>query len=261
MSCIYKITNAINGKQYVGQTKDFRRRKVQHLRAINSSAIASSIKKYGASAFQFEVVEYCDHAVVDEREVYWISELDTMYPNGYNLKTGGTAGNKFSAETRAKMSAKKLGKKFSAERRAKMVGRKFPRSLEYRKKISARQTGRIMSPASIAKTAAANRGQARPEEARRKTSEALKGRPIGPHSVERRAAIKAGMTAEGRERTIAALVAATTGKKRGPHSEEHREKIRAANLGQKRSPEARARMSESRKAYIAKMRYADSAVI
>jgi group I intron endonuclease len=91
MYTVYKYTNTINGKMYVGQTKDQRNRKNNHKWKSNPcTAMAHAIEKYGWDAFVYEVL--VDGLTVEEAnrlEVQYIKELNTMAPNGYNLAPGG----------------------------------------------------------------------------------------------------------------------------------------------------------------------------
>lgn len=85
---IYKITNKVNGKSYIGQTRysvEFRYR--QHLRKT-SPAMAYDIKKYGVEAFECETLEECDYKDLDSREIYYIDKYNTFY-EGYNRQRGG----------------------------------------------------------------------------------------------------------------------------------------------------------------------------
>ena len=90
MTGIYLITNKVNGKQYVGQSADIEGRWKKHIRDINNydCVIYRALRKYGIENFSFEVLEECDVDKLDEREIYWINELDT-YKNGYNMTLGG----------------------------------------------------------------------------------------------------------------------------------------------------------------------------
>ena len=90
---IYKITNLINGKIYIGQTvQEFKCRINQH-KSCKTSLIGQAIQKYGWDNFNPEVVEKCRSIEeLNEREKYWITELNTITPNGYNLETGGYNG-------------------------------------------------------------------------------------------------------------------------------------------------------------------------
>lgn len=98
MAYIYKITNTINGKIYIGQTvQNIKNRWRQHINdAYTESKCAhlhAAIRKYGEDNFNIEVVELCPQELLDEREIYWIKEFDTVN-TGYNLTSGGRGTNR-----------------------------------------------------------------------------------------------------------------------------------------------------------------------
>ena len=90
---IYKITNLINGKIYVGQSKDPTRRWKEHKwDAFNpnckeNSAIHHAFLKYGIDNFQFTIIGWFED--YNEKERQYIKEFNSLYPNGYNLTEGG----------------------------------------------------------------------------------------------------------------------------------------------------------------------------
>lgn len=93
---IYKIENLVNHKLYVGQSIDIEERYKQHIyKAFNNneraynSAIHQAFRKYGIENFKLEVIEQCNIDELDEKEIYWIKQLDTISPNGYNISLGG----------------------------------------------------------------------------------------------------------------------------------------------------------------------------
>ena len=94
---IYKITNTINGKSYIGQTiQNVKERFYQHCatkcsKAVSDMAIHRAIKKYGKSNFTVEVIEEIDSANLNDRERYWIKYYNS-YNNGYNSTKGGQDG-------------------------------------------------------------------------------------------------------------------------------------------------------------------------
>ena len=94
---IYKITNTINGKSYLGQTiQNVKERFYQHCatkcsKAVSNMAIHRAIKKYGKSNFTVEVIEEIDSANLNDRERYWIKYYNS-YNNGYNSTKGGQDG-------------------------------------------------------------------------------------------------------------------------------------------------------------------------
>lgn len=95
MTGIYKITNILNGKVYIGQSQDINRRWKEHrYRAFQSNAqqyegyLYRAIRKYGIDNFTFEILEECKIADLDEKEKYYIDLYDS-YKNGYNETAGG----------------------------------------------------------------------------------------------------------------------------------------------------------------------------
>lgn len=94
---IYKITNKINGKSYIGQTiQNVKERFYQHCatkcsQAVLNMAIHKAINKYGKSNFMIEVIEEVESTNLNDREKYWIKYYDS-YNNGYNSTKGGQDG-------------------------------------------------------------------------------------------------------------------------------------------------------------------------
>jgi group I intron endonuclease len=111
MSIIYLITNTINDKKYVGQTKyTLEKRLKEHFLYQRNYAghFHDAIRKYGSDCWIYEIIAEYDDEILDESETYWISYFDT-YQNGYNETEGGRSGYRYTEEVREKMSKKKLG--------------------------------------------------------------------------------------------------------------------------------------------------------
>lgn len=101
MLYIYKFTNKVNGKVYVGQTNDIVKRKRGHKStAFNSKSkdynlpFHNALRKYGWENFDFEILEEIDDAFgreyLNEREKFFIvNEKSLINENGYNLTIGG----------------------------------------------------------------------------------------------------------------------------------------------------------------------------
>lgn len=90
---IYVITNLLNNKHYIGQSKDIYERWKNHKRQSTwrshpNKALYTAFDKYGIENFEFEIIEMCDLEDLDRREIYYISEYDS-YKNGYNRTLGG----------------------------------------------------------------------------------------------------------------------------------------------------------------------------
>src|SRR6056300_1557421 len=88
---IYKITSP-SGKVYVGQTiRSFEKRMREHKQTYSGcTLLKSAIDKY-KDQMKYEIIEKdVPQEQLDEREIYWIKELNSLVPNGYNLTSGGT---------------------------------------------------------------------------------------------------------------------------------------------------------------------------
>jgi group I intron endonuclease len=109
---IYKITNLITKKSYIGQSINIKKRLREHFNWSNAkSYIDKSIRKYGKNNFSYEIIcSSLNFDYVDELEIYFIDKFNTLSPNGYNLHLGGQANRIVSEETRKKLSLTKLGK-------------------------------------------------------------------------------------------------------------------------------------------------------
>lgn len=94
MGYVYKITNDINGKVYIGKTQNnVEKRFSEHLRASrkpNSEKrpLYSAIRKYGENHFLVETLEICCDDILSTREKYWI-EYYNSFKLGYNATVGG----------------------------------------------------------------------------------------------------------------------------------------------------------------------------
>jgi hypothetical protein len=96
MGYIYKITNKLNGKVYVGKTdntpEDRWQQHIYNLHRYQKAGVYNyplykALDKYGVENFYLEVIEQCDNT--SEREIYWIEEFNTYYGIGYNASKGG----------------------------------------------------------------------------------------------------------------------------------------------------------------------------
>ncbi len=115
---VYRITNRVNGKMYIGQTvKPLSRRWSNHVVDANRGSdclIHKAIRKYGPDVFDVEVLCECSSLEeLNDKEAYYTESLNTVMPHGYNMKPGGNCsgmrGKKHSPETKQIMSAKHKG--------------------------------------------------------------------------------------------------------------------------------------------------------
>jgi len=140
---IYKITNLINGKAYIGQTiQKIEKRWSSHCKLTSHCfALNNAIKKYGRDNFKIEkLAEASNLKDLNNLEKAYIAEQKSMYPFGYNLTSGGDA---FS---HSEITIKKLsilntgdknaffGKKHTQESRDKIKKARSEQNMSYRDK-------------------------------------------------------------------------------------------------------------------------------
>ena len=102
---IYKITNKINGKMYIGQSNDIERRFKEHQTKGESSRIPVdvAIQKYGKDNFTYEIIEECSLDELNKQEQFWIQCYKTKL-FGYNCSDGGEQQSVGENNGRAKLS-------------------------------------------------------------------------------------------------------------------------------------------------------------
>ena len=166
---IYKSTNKITGKVYIGQTKNTLDKRIKgHLKESkleSNRPFMLSIKKYGVDNFIFETIDSANNLdELNDKEIYWINFYNSVSPNGYNV-TGGGQGKKTktteefskiiseglknskkwqetknSEEYKIKMEKSFIGwfrgKKFSQEHKEKIWEKNKERILEFNKSTS-----------------------------------------------------------------------------------------------------------------------------
>ena len=99
MGFIYLFTNLTNNKKYVGQTiNDDNSRYKNHIQSVKNeeandaqSPLHRAIRKYGIDNFSYKILasNIDDVEILNQLEIYYIKELGTLVPNGYNIDLGG----------------------------------------------------------------------------------------------------------------------------------------------------------------------------
>ena len=87
---IYKITNQLNKKFYIGQSVDIHKRWLTHCRDTDDCPIHKAIQKYGKENFSLEILEKCSKEELNEKEIFWIKKYNGYESsNCYNATRGG----------------------------------------------------------------------------------------------------------------------------------------------------------------------------
>lgn len=187
---IYRATNQLNGKCYVGASRNaLAVRRAQHKRNALGGKVDThfyaAIRKHGWDAFEWEVLEVVffieDLALAEQR---WIASLKCQsHQGGYNGTAGGGALtlDYYSLSRREKLSRALTGKKMSPERRAAMSQARKGRRLgqETIQKIVAANTGKKRSPEHCAHMSRVLSGKTRSDQAKAAISAGMRSGDFG----------------------------------------------------------------------------------
>ncbi len=261
---VYKITNKINGKIYIGQTiRSISVRWARHILDAKGGSpchFHRAIQKYGAQSFVVDVI--CSTTEIDtlgDLERLWIKKLNSLSPNGYNMTEGGDGGLpgfEHTEETKALMSAKAMGRPQSEETKAKLSafnkGNKnalgHSPSAEAKEKMALANIGRVLSEEHRAKISAAGKGKTRSAETRARIAAGKIGNKngAGNKGLKRSEEAVANITAASLKR----YSDPTKGKAYGERSEESKKRMSEAAKNRKRvyTDEERAIIGEKTKA-------------
>ena len=233
---VYKIRNKINAKVIIGSSKNIKKRWNAYRSTLNKGVysnlyLQNSWDKYGASNFEFSILEECSEAELLIKEDKWMEHyksMDSKY--GYNLKTAERQIP--SKETRKKMSGAKKGK--SPWNKGKT---------------------NIYSEETLRKISEARMGTKMPEKTRLKISERSKGNKnmLGHKHSEKskekmsKSRLKLGFCHT--EETKKTISESHKGKK---FTKEHKKKLSDAHKGKKFTKEHRENLSKARKGRVLK---------
>ena len=102
---IYKITNKLNGKSYIGQSTHCGKRFDQHLHG--NLLIDETIQIEGIENFTFEILKLTTKEELSYWEDYYIEQFNTFFPEGYNKKWNTSVAKKEKAIDRTPQSFEK----------------------------------------------------------------------------------------------------------------------------------------------------------
>ncbi len=176
---VYKITNKINGKVYIGSTNHIHRRRTQNFNRLkngihNSFKLQKDYDLYGLDAFEFDVIErHVNNEILLDREQFFIDKY-MAYTEGYNVCqfSCSSKGRKQSEDQKKQHSERMKGKKLTKEHRDNLSialkGRKL--SEETKQKISESNKIAFSDPIVREKIRIANIGKTRTEEQKEQLS-------------------------------------------------------------------------------------------
>jgi group I intron endonuclease len=196
---IYKLTNPVNGKCYIGQTLDVPTIRWQHYKCLNCKdqpKLYNALKKYKPETFIYEIVcsTATDQQALDEQEIKYIIQFDSIR-HGYNIKMGG-GGGQHNNDTKRKISDSlerwyaangtdhkrgsnnpMFGKHHSDQSLQKIreANKNKKLSIEHIQRLIKANTGKKNSPETIQKRIESRRGYYHSEETKKRISKSKKG--------------------------------------------------------------------------------------
>lgn len=187
-SGVYRWTNNVNGKSYIGSSQNLGIRLQEYygksLVNTKNSLIYKAILKYGHENFTLEILEYCDKNLIIEREQYYLDLLKPIY--NILLVAGSPLGRKLPLDVRIKIGQSKLGFIHSDETKALMSNLAKDRVFSdiTRSRLRLARAGKKLSLETITKMSEAKLG------IKRSTREGGSS-PYGGRSEETKGKIKA----------------------------------------------------------------------
>lgn len=159
MACIYKITNVVNNKFYIGSThKTLNKRKSEHLSQLRgnyhrNSHLQASFNKYSENNFVFEIIEECNipstftnderYKYLTDKELHYINTLNPEY-NFCKETKAGKLGRVVTEEQKLHMRELMLGKIHSEQTKQKIRKARLKQVIteEHKRNISESMKGK-----------------------------------------------------------------------------------------------------------------------
>jgi group I intron endonuclease len=176
---VYKLTNKINGKVYIGQTIHKLSTRISQHKASKNTLISWAIRKHGIQNFDVSIVLRANNLdELNSREVFCIRVFNSLSPSGYNNAIGGK-NCRLSNETKEKLRQKALGRKPSDEVRKKLSEQRIGKNNSMYGKKHSNYTKAILADSAKKRTVHGRTGTAgkfrHTEETKSRISQKLKG--------------------------------------------------------------------------------------
>jgi group I intron endonuclease len=225
-SGIYKITNLVNGKYYIGSAVNINRRWSEHKRKLSNNKhhsihLQRAWNIYGEDNFKFEVLFNCSKEELIHYEQLYFGEFKPEY--NICKVAGSPLGRKHSEQSKKKMSLILIG-----HTRNKGIAH----SEEHNAKISAANKGKVVSKETKFKISIANKGKKRSEETIAKLRERV-------HTDKSKAKM-----------SVSAKNNPNLYWKNKNLSDKHKEKISKSHIGKTVSEETKVKMSASKIGHV-----------
>jgi len=118
---IYKITNFVNNKCYIGRSKNIEKRFKEHKNSKKQNHLYNAFKEYKLENFKFEIIKECNESDLSFYEIIYIRLYCSWNPKyGYNKTYGGENNGHLTKETYKKISNSLKNQKISKEIKTKM---------------------------------------------------------------------------------------------------------------------------------------------
>ncbi len=246
-SGIYLITNISNGHRYVGSAVELQKRWTTHLWSLrrgrhHSRYLQRAFRKYGESAFTFEVLEEWEPKFLVGMEQWWLNMLRPEY--NINCVAGSQLGAHHTVEERQRQSTRQRGKRLNLSQEARQA--KVERMIGNKLSLGRKHTREALARMSVVQTELANR-----PETRAKRSEAMLGNNyfLGhKHTEETRAKMSKAV----REANLKPEVRARRRRKHPWQSTRMQGNQYARGKHWTLSPETKAKMAEARRLWWAR---------
>ena len=185
MSGIYCIENLINGKKYIGQSVNIKRRLSIHKTLLKNGKhhnefLQRAWDKYGVDNFAFYTLVECSVSELDSLEIYYIDVHNTTDDSkGYNHESGGHINKTLSEDTKIKIGKANKGHRHTPETKAKMSKSRMGHEVseDTRRKISDAERGKTVSEEVRRRLSEVNTGKTLSVETKNKISQSTKGKP------------------------------------------------------------------------------------
>jgi len=153
ISGVYKITNFVNDKIYIGSSVNIRSRWIEHQWHLNRNShhnayLQNSWNLHKCNNFGIRLLEQCDKSSLIKREQFWLDKLCSFQRDiGYNICqiAGSALGRKDSPETKAKKSRSATGRKHTDASKKKMSRAKLGKPSTFRGKSHSSESRYKMS--------------------------------------------------------------------------------------------------------------------